>query len=561
MAHAEIESVVEEALSQVTGADPRDTQLTSGLSFSRFAKPIGSMILPPWWSMVRDSELREIWKANDHLSLAMYNAQAKIIGIPLHFEARDPHNSRHVAEAEETTRTLMQSIGFGEGWETQYGKAVEDFLDQDNGFFFEVIGNGPADGPIIGKPITLRHLDAAQCMRTSDPIFPVIFTDRLGARWRLHWTRVLYASQMSSARQDMNGVGFCAISRCVEVAQTLMDIVRYKQEQLGSRPLSQILVGKGIDGEQIIDVIEQLNSKLNDKGNVRYAGTGVLGDARNPDIGIDKIDLTTMGPFEEATSINLGMFAIASAFGMDADELWAVGGGSTSKGDANLRRMRTRGRLPSQVTAIFAEQLNFKFIPPYLRAVFDFKDDEEDQQRAIIRDIRERNRERGLGSGAIDIRTARINMLRDNDVDQTSFAMMEIKDGRLSDGSPIATLFFSDDPVYTRLLRFIDDPLVISAERAEEVIPEIQRQRQIVVREMAMTTSANLRPRITNSYWALDWLQDRYELAAGLLIPKIPIGSRNLRTDIRIDKPILPQEEQNLGEVQPDEENMGGDDG
>lgn len=542
---------VESSLEQAVGTNNREVQL-GGVDYIEFLVQTGDQ-LPPWWSRTRDRELSRLWKANNHLSIAVYNAAAKIVGIPFRVVPNDMHNPYQVSQASRIQNMLQLASEFGQTWQVAYNKFIVDLLTQDNGAFMEIIGDGPADGPISGQPIAVRHLDSNRCQRTGNHEFPIVYYHTDGNKYKIHWTRLIMDTQLPSTNAQMYGVGFCAVSRTVEIARTLYDMIAYKQQRLGSRPHNQILVGKGITAKQIMAAMQAVSRSLDDRGLTHYSKTVAIG-SENPEVGLERIDLTHMEPFDEEVSTNLGMFAIAAAFGMDADELWPVSGRSASQGDANLRRMRTRGRLPAQITQSMAYQFNYKFLPPYLTLEFDFKDDEEDMQRANIRDIRGRNRERDLGNGSITTRVSRIRMLQDNDIDRNLYEDMEITDGRLPDGRSIAFLFFDKDSVYSEYLQFMPDPLLFNENDYEESVAAIQKQRQILLQAYTDETVGVRREKMRIAYHALDWLEEQYGLAAGKLLPPVPVGHRSSRTDIRIQPA---EEAPPAGEVSAAAVNMG----
>lgn len=542
-----VESIVEQSLALAVGNDESKKPIEAGTNFLSWVVRTGDLV-PPWWSMARDRKLSTIWKESNHLAIAVYNTQAKIVGIAPRIIPRDTSITEHLEQAEELSKNLLTSAGFGRGWEVEYSKFVEALITQDNGAFMEIIGDGDPIGPIVGSPLAVRHLDSSRCTRTGHPIYPVIYTDDDGKRYMLHRTRIIYMSQMPSSIKEMKGVGFCAVSRSVEIAQTLVDIIRYKQERLGSRPHNQLLIGKGITGKQLMLALRQTEDELSNRGFTRYSRTVAVG-SENTEIGIDKIDLNHMDPFDEETSMNLGMFAISSAFGMDAEELWPVGGKSSGKQEANMKRMRSRGRLPAQITSELISQFNYKVLPQHLALVFDFRDDEEDMQQANIRDIRARNRERDLSTGAINVRGARTRMLESGDIDRMTFEQMELNDGRLTDGTNIGILFFHSDPVYQRLLNFMDSPLqivknifkvdefgssVVDDVKLDEALVKIQAQREEVLSVMSHTSSRRQGDKVKQCYHALDWLEQQYNFAAGKILPPVPMQQRRQRTDIRV---------------------------
>jgi hypothetical protein len=187
-------------------------------------------LIPAWWSKKRDIELRSFWKRVDYLSGAIYTLESRMTTIPFSVVPKDNSVDAHVRQAEKFGEILNEASEFGSGWVTFFGKWIEDILTQDNGAFAEVIGPGEPDGPLMGAPFSIANLDSARCIRTSDPEFPVVYQDKKKGKFKLHHTRVAFASMMTSPMEEMNGVGFCGVSRCINTAQHLLDILVYKQE-------------------------------------------------------------------------------------------------------------------------------------------------------------------------------------------------------------------------------------------------------------------------------------------------------------------------------------------
>jgi hypothetical protein len=444
MATQTAENIVQSALDN-TAIEQPDVD-SGGIGVIGWLAKAGEMA-PPWWSPSRDQFLSNYWKGANHLSIALYNAQSKLAAIPFQIEARDHSVMAHVQRAEEVTMMLSLSE-FGAGISVSFERFFEDVLTQDNGGFLEIIADEPEgtpkDGPLRGPAFNIRHLDAQRCVRTNSPTYPVTVYDN-GKSYKLHWTRVISYAQMHSSRRGLNGVGYCALSRAVDIAQTAVDVVRYKQERLGSRPLNQLILGKGIRAQSIMKAIRMAENQMDSRGLNRYSRTIAIG-SESADVDLQTISLNHLDPFNEKDTITLAMFAIAGAFGIDVTEIWPVagaGGGGTDA--ARMQNMRARGKLPAQITDFLATQFNLKFLPPYLKMKFDFRDDEEDQQRAIIADIRGRRRERDIGSGTLSVRGARVIMMRDGDIDRPLFEELELASGRLEDGTPISALFFNPE--------------------------------------------------------------------------------------------------------------------
>jgi hypothetical protein len=78
----------------------------------------------------------------------------------------------------------------------------------------------------------------------------------------------------------MYGVGFCAVSRAIHTAQSLMDNAQYKEEKLGSRPKRGAIIVEGATEKQV-DAISSAFSvndeAMDNRGLTRFSMLPVLG--------------------------------------------------------------------------------------------------------------------------------------------------------------------------------------------------------------------------------------------------------------------------------------------
>lgn len=470
--------------------------------------------LPPWWSFSRDADLRKLWKKSSHLSMIMYTAQTILVGTPLRIEAKDPSITSHVDQASFLTDVLMNVSEFGQSFYVARRKFIEDYLGTDNGGFMEVIGDGSPDGPIEGFPLAVRHLDSQYCWRTSNREYPVVYHDPYDGRaYKLHRSRVIYMSQMTSPITIMNGVGFSAVSRAAQVAQHLYDIYVYKQEKLGSRPISKILVGSGFKGAHIMRAVQAANVAMDNQGLSRYGRVVGIG-TEETNASIDALDLNDFDPFEEETAVTLAVYGLVSAFGIPIQEVWPASAGRTGR-SGDIQESRQRGKLPAEFHPELGLQIDQKYLPPYLRTVFDWRDDYQDERQGINRDIRARNRERDLDDGAVTVRIAREQMVETGDATRNQFATMELEAGRLEDGRPIAVLFYTNDAVISDILDLgTDTPTDTLVNDRDTMISAISRQRALAHAALASTQANRTRSKLLQALAALDWLQGQYQASA-----------------------------------------------
>jgi hypothetical protein len=437
----------------------------------------GNGSIPAWWSPSRDRALRSFWQESDHLSGAIATFEARMTSIPFKIVARDPSIKSHVKLAARMTDDLYASADFYNGWTRFFAKFIEDLLTQDNGAFAEIIGDGPKDGPIIGRPLSVAHLDSARCQRTGNAIYPVLYRDVDGKTYKLHYSRVMFFSQMESTIAEMYGVGFCAVSRCLNIAQNLIDIVRYKQEKLGSRPHRGIIITKGgLDPADIQVAFQLAESAADDASLSRYSKVVVGGSATLPEASLELVELSGLPEgFNEEQSITYGMATIALALGLDPRELFPNLSSGSTRADALLQHLKQRGKGPGQVIHDTERQFDFKYLPTYLRFVFDYQDDAQDRQEAEIRRLRADTRRQDASSKMLDSRAMREVMVRDGDLTEEEFERMELIDGRTLEGAPILALFYSDDKELSGMLDLgVDDPVDIANNEPEMMLELIR---------------------------------------------------------------------------------------
>lgn len=499
---------------------PVNSTTSSGNFFEQMAAWVQTSkdFIPRYWSRERDKRLRMFWKLNGtgHLASAMYNAQSKLAAIPVRIVARDPSITSHVQEAEEMTRALHYFSEWGTGFNAAMEKWFEDYLGQDNGAFLEVLG-GPLDtdksGPLRGRPVAIRHLDAARCQRTSDPIYPVLYTGEDGKKYAFHFSRVISSVQMPSSDSKLNGIGYSSVSRAIDFGQALMDLTMYKREKLGSKPARNLIIGKGIPGKQIMQAfrLADLHGDNFDNGSMYNRNIAIGSEDSSIDIKVQS--LVTMDEFDEKTFVPYAMYGIALAFGIPADELWPEVADNSS--NSALAHMRARGKLPAQVTSALEREFNAKFVPTHLQVKWDWVDDAQDKEQAMIRDIRARNRERNVYSRVTTYETERRIMLKDGDISRQDFIDMELEDGRLEDGAPVETLFYTTDDYLASLLALdgVSDPLDVYNNDPDQVLTAIQVARMRTMKELGINSAASKRKKAKMALAALKHLEKNYYVA------------------------------------------------
>lgn len=476
----------------------------------------GNEIISPWWSRQRDAELRRFVKQVDYLSGTVSTLETMLTTIPIEVVPKNLQIRAHVKQAQEFTDILENESNFAEGWGNTFSQVIEDLVTQDNGYFIEVIGEGEADGPIVGRPIGIAHLDSWRCRRTGNPTFPVVYFSSDGNIFKLHYTRVIFGASMPSPNEVMYGVGFCAVSRSINVAQNLLDMLIFKQEKLGSRPQRQILVASGgLDPDDVSSAFEQANENMDNQRLSRYSRTVVVGASGLENAALDAIDLSSLPDgFDEESSVSMGMAAIALAFGLDPREIWPGQTSGSTRAEALISHIKQRGKGPGQIIQMMERKFNFKFLPAHLELRFDFQDDAQDAQIAEIRNTRSTFHMRDLELGLLDTRTVREQMVTDGDLSRAQFERLELDDGRTADGRDVLALFF-DPELEDDLALGVTDPLDFKANDPRMMQDAIGERRGALMAELSAANPGR-RQELERAIAALDRLAMFY---GGVAVP------------------------------------------
>jgi hypothetical protein len=153
---------------------------------------------------------------------------------------------------------------------------------------------------------------------------------------------------------------------------------------------------------------------------------------------------------------------------------------------------------------------NSKYLPPHLKLVFDFQDDEEDRQSAETKEVRARRWATSIKDGSMDTHTARAQMVEVGDLERGQFERLELEDGRLTDGTSVLALFYSDDPQIKKLMDIgVENPLDIEANSWETIKTAVEKK---VVDALTIVVNSSNPDERWNAQKALAALRELREL-------------------------------------------------
>lgn len=393
--------------------------------------------IPPWFSRKRDQFLFETMVRSDMLSSAIFITSARLFSVPFNIIPKEKSNRRH------REISLWSDMLLKDCWSSEMFKAIIDWQTQDNGLFVEIMGGGDPAGPIEPTLVPgtntylyglgLRHLDAQRATRTGDPVYPVKYRakDARGRMrdFKLHNTRVLFDAQMSAPREGANGVGFCGVSRAISHVLHLNDIDVLKEEWLGSRPVSEIIFGKGMRDWQIEDAFNKAEEKANSDSMSRFAKIVYMGIDGNPELvraaSLERISLKRLPEgYDEEKAVTVAINVLAMALGFDARTLWPATVRGATRADAEVQHLKTMKMTPGVFVEMMIRRLTKMYCPVSCIVTADQQDDEQDAIKAGNRQARATLRETMLASQQIDLRVNYEMMLEDGDLSEEQFEYM-----------------------------------------------------------------------------------------------------------------------------------------
>ncbi len=433
-----------------------------------------------WWSPQRDKQLSAFWSTEPFLAGTVYSIMSR--NASFRYELKGP------AKDVWSSQQLFAQADFGAGWQTFIEKVTQDLLVVDNGAFIEVIRPARArtakctydaikmrdpdsdemiwvaydrhagkpmfnlvadrdfkvmDSP-LDLPVGIAHLDSLACTRTGDPDFPVVYTDRKGRQHKLNSYQVLTLEDMPSPRQEMNGVGICAVSRCLRLAQIIRDMQVYKHEKIAGR-FSRAIHITNVDAMQLQDAIDQANMNNDARGLSRYSQPVILAtlskDAK-PEVATINLAILPDG-FSEEETMRWYVAGVANAFGVDYGFLAPLPGnklGTSTQAETQERQAKGKS------SRLFMQNLTFKFnfsgiLPRTVTFQFSVADpwEESEKDRALAR--RARALATLIDANIIDQFMARQMLTDMGDLDPKYLAMI----GE-TDITPIITVSGTDMP-------------------------------------------------------------------------------------------------------------------
>lgn len=260
------------------------------------------------------------------------------------------------------------------GWRSAFGGSALSYYTSDIGSITEIGRLNNERGPLD----SLYFVDPAQCYLTGSFETPLAYraVDRNSVIQQ--WSRDDYFRVVSLPSTDENlyGLGFCALSRAIELLKIMVGIYQYDNEMLLNRAPRGLLLLKGITQDQWEDAMTSRQARLDGDEKQYYGAVNVLATL-DPGVEIEAqlVALSSLpAEFDQRTFTDLLMYGYALCFGYDPREFWPVSGGAlgtATETEAQHRKGGAKGGLDFVLG--FAEKLQGEF-PDTLQFQFEERD-------------------------------------------------------------------------------------------------------------------------------------------------------------------------------------------
>lgn len=257
------------------------------------------------------------------------------------------------------------------GWRNGISATARSYYQSDLGGVVE-IGRTMENGPLAA----LFTVDPTQCSLTGNLDTPLKYwpAPKGNQLWSL--SDYFRVTSFPSTAEKMNGLGYCAGSRCLELAKLLVSLFDHEKEQLGSKAPKGILTINNVTQDQWLNAIDQSDEERAVAMRQLYSGVAVLA---NGDSGKDiSVDLTSLSvlpeQFNRQDFLDAVIYGYALAFGYDPREFWPVSSGSLGNNietESQHRRATSKGGLDFALA--FQENIQEE-LPPTVEFEFEQRD-------------------------------------------------------------------------------------------------------------------------------------------------------------------------------------------
>lgn len=276
---------------------------------------------------------------------------------------------------------ILHSVDGGAGWRMFARRASLSYWTTDMGAVVEV-GRDGEEGPMRA----LYHVDSARCKLTGSRDLPLEYYPALAGMQRWGPLDYFRVASMPSDDETYNGLGFSAVSRCVEVVRLLYAVMLHDQERVAARAPQGLLLLDGVGPEQFEQALAARRERLDADGRKYYGGVLVLCGNGLSQISANLVALSQLpANFDAEKFTAMSMYALALCFGYDPSEFWPVQFGALGRGtETEVQHTKATGKGGMDFILNLQEQMQLE-LPPTLQFEFESRDDQGELAAEMVK--------------------------------------------------------------------------------------------------------------------------------------------------------------------------------
>lgn len=356
-------------------------------------------------SRIRDTWLRKFAQLDPHLAGVI----STVVAIDKNRGWRMVGGRNQVLRYSDMLHAITVAPGVS-GWRPAVSHLSQSFWTTDMGGLLEC-GREGMNGPLRA----LYSLDPARCKLTGKNDTPLVYYPRSGKSVALRDVDYIRVSSMPATDEAYNGLGYCAISRCLELTKIMLAIYQYDKEELGALAPRGLLLLSGISQKQWQEAMTARKADLEANEMKYFSKVAVLASqAANVEAKLTALSQLPTN-FDMREWMDILMYGYALCFGYDPSEFYPVQFGAIGRGtETEIQHEKATGKGRLDCVLSFQEQLQEQF-PQTLEFLFDQRDEKGDLLHAQVNKAWADEAKVLLDAGAITPVEARV-LLADQNV-------------------------------------------------------------------------------------------------------------------------------------------------
>lgn len=334
-------------------------------------------------SRERDRWLSEVWKLEPHLAGILHS----VVSIDTNRGWSLEGGRNQVLRFSNILHNWEAAPGI-KGWRPGISLASQAYYSTDVGGLVE-LGRDQENGPLRG----LFHLDPTRCELTGSVETPLTYfpmasygVDTIYAQdWRPQ--DYLRVASMISISENLAGLGYCAVSRAIQLTKLMVAVLDHDRETLGAKAPRGLLLLNGIAESQwdtAMEAREERAKSATDRAQY-FNAVAVLAGAGMDNIDAKLIALSTLPVgFDMQGFVSMLMYGYALCFGYDPSEFYPVQFGALGRGtEMEVQHEKATGKGGLNFIFSLQEQLQRSdVLPPSIKYEFDQRDEQADAEQA-----------------------------------------------------------------------------------------------------------------------------------------------------------------------------------